>query len=309
MTRPSGRKRPDRPSYGAGMRSLTLDLGGPVHVADLGGEGRPIVLLHGIDGSHVNFLAVAPGLAAHGHVLAPDLVGFGLTPPAGRTSDLRTNLDVVVRLLATLDRPATVLGTSMGGLLAMLAAGRRPDLVERLVLVGPGQPRPRGVPLSPALALRFVGLSLPVIGDVVARRRYRQGPDATAEQALARVCAHPERVPAAVRAAYVDMARRRARMPWTPTAFRQAARSLVTELRRPRGFPDFVRRLEPSTLLVQGHEDQLVSVAATRRLAALRPDWRYEELEDVGHSPQLEVPDRLVELVGAHLPPAPAARD
>ena len=46
------------------MRQSTVDLDGPVHYADFGGTGRPIVLVHGLGGSHVSGLgsgfAIAP---------------------------------------------------------------------------------------------------------------------------------------------------------------------------------------------------------------------------------------------------------
>src|SRR5204863_477650 len=68
------------------MLSRTLDLDGPVHVADFGGAGPTMVLVHGLGGSHANWLAVGPALAAHARVLAPDLPGFGRTPLAGRSA-------------------------------------------------------------------------------------------------------------------------------------------------------------------------------------------------------------------------------
>ena len=45
------------------MRSRTIDLDGPVHYADFGGTGPTLVLVHGLGGSHVNWMAVGPALA------------------------------------------------------------------------------------------------------------------------------------------------------------------------------------------------------------------------------------------------------
>ncbi len=55
------------------------------------------------------------------------------------------------------------------------------------------------------------------------------------------------------------------------------------------------------TLLVTGDSDRLVPPAAAQALADLRPDWSFEILDHVGHVPQLEVPDRLVQLTGEWL--------
>jgi pimeloyl-ACP methyl ester carboxylesterase len=48
-------------------------------------------------------------------------------------------------------------------------------------------------------------------------------------------------------------------------------------------------------LLVHGDRDRLVPVAAARDIARRHPSWRYLELADVGHVPQLQVPERLAE--------------
>src|SRR5438876_959824 len=126
------------------MLSRTLDLDGPVHVADFGGAGPTMVLVHGLGGSHANWLAVGPALAAHARVLAPDLPGFGRTPLAGRSAHVHAGVALVDSLLDTVaDGPAILVGNSMGGLIAMMQAAACPEKVAGLVLVGPAQPRPR----------------------------------------------------------------------------------------------------------------------------------------------------------------------
>ena len=62
----------------------------------------------------------------------------------------------------------------------------------------------------------------------------------------------------------------------------------------------FVGRIESITadaLIVHGDKDRLVDVASARWLAKLRPDWQLEIFENVGHVPQLEAPDRLLDVV------------
>lgn len=284
------------------MEHRRIDLAGPVHLVDHGGAGRPILLVHGIGSSHANFHAVAEPMTAFGHVLAVDLIGYGYTPPAGRESDLRTNRDLLVRLLRDeIGEPAVVLGTSLGGLLTMLVAGAVPDLVRAQVLVGPGQPHPRGIPMNWPNALLFVALAAPGLGRLAARWMFRGDAETLARRAMERVCHDPSRIPDDLRAAYLQVARDRQQMPWTPTAFRQTARSLVRELPRTRGYEAFVGRLQPPTLLLQGARDRLVSPEASTGLAAMRPDWTFEVLAEVGHSPQMEVPELFVDRVGTWL--------
>src|SRR5437870_1731680 len=203
------------------MLSRTLDVdGGPVHLADFGGTGPTMILVHGLGGSHANWLAVGPGLAAHARVLAPDLPGFGRTPLAGRSARVRANVELLDRLLDAVDGgPAVLVGNSMGGLIAMMEAAARPEKVAALVLVGPAQPRPRGALLDPAVALTFAAYAFPGVGERFLRWRAAWlGPERLVRQTLALCCADPASVPPDVVAAHVALARERERMPWSQPA-------------------------------------------------------------------------------------------
>lgn len=100
-----------------------------------GDEGAErIVCLHGVTASGGHFRHLAEDHLSGYRVLAPDLLGHGGSPwePPWRIDD---QLDA---LLATLgEEPATWLGHSYGGRLAFELAARRPELVERLVLLDP----------------------------------------------------------------------------------------------------------------------------------------------------------------------------
>ena len=63
----------------------TADVDGPVAYREWDGPpGTTFVLLHGLGGSHLNWVEAAPGLAGLGRVLAPDLPGFGRSPRGAR---------------------------------------------------------------------------------------------------------------------------------------------------------------------------------------------------------------------------------
>ncbi len=282
------------------MRSRTVDLGGPVHFADFGGSGPTMVLVHGLGGSHLNWLAVGPALAARARVLAPDLAGFGRTPLAGRSAHVRANAQLLDRFIdAVAEGPATLIGNSMGGLLAMMEAERQPEKVTRLVLVGAAQPRPPGTRFDPVVALTFAAYAVPGLGEQFMRwRAARRGPEGLVRDTLQLVCADPGRAPAEVVAAHVALARDRMdRMPWGNQAFLEAARSIVFTLARRREVHAMIGRIAAPALLVQGTRDRLVSLAASRATAALRPDWTLAVLEGIGHVPQLEAPERFVATV------------
>ncbi len=281
------------------MERRTVDLDGPVHYADFGGNGRAIVLVHGLGGSHANWLAVAPRLAAHGRVLAIDLAGHGRTLSLGRTAEVGANRRLLGRFLEEVARePAVLVGNSMGGYISLAEAAAEPDKVAALVLVDPAIPRVPGAGFDARVIAFFAGVLLPGIGGALMRRRARRGPERTVRDTLALCCVDPSRVDAEVVAAHIALARERAGYgPVVGRDFLAAVRSLTAELVRRRRFFAMVATIRAPALIVQGERDRLVRVEAARALAAARPDWRLEVLPDVGHVPQLEVPARFLGIV------------
>jgi pimeloyl-ACP methyl ester carboxylesterase len=104
----------------------------------VGGEGPPLVLVHGLGGAAVNFTDVAPLLASRHRVLIPDLPGHGGTEPLPELVSLSGLAGHVAAVADYEDMsPAAVLGYSMGGPVALRLAVDRPDAVATLVLVAP----------------------------------------------------------------------------------------------------------------------------------------------------------------------------
>lgn len=103
---------------------------------DYGGEGPPVVLLHGLAGHAKEWVETASWLVASHRVLAPDARGHGASER--RPSDVSRAVHVadVELWLENLDLgPVLLVGQSFGGHTAFLVASRRPDLVNGLVVV------------------------------------------------------------------------------------------------------------------------------------------------------------------------------
>lgn len=81
------------------MRHKTADLDGPVHYLDFGGTGKPLLMVHGLGGSALNWMAVSPELAESYHTLALDLAGFGQTPLFNRSAAVGANADLVHKFI------------------------------------------------------------------------------------------------------------------------------------------------------------------------------------------------------------------
>lgn len=115
------------------------------HVRAWGAPDAPaLVLLHGWMDVSASFQFMVDALARDWHVLAPDWRGYGLTQRSGADAywfpDYLADLDRLLDALSP-QRPADLVAHSMGGNIAMLYAGVRPDRVRRLVnLEGFGMP-------------------------------------------------------------------------------------------------------------------------------------------------------------------------
>jgi pimeloyl-ACP methyl ester carboxylesterase len=99
-----------------------------------GGEGPPLLLVHGYGGAAWNFTEMAPLLAGR-RLLIPDLPGHCGSSPLPASSSLRAYADVLGAFCDAEGVSETdVFGHSLGGAVALRLAERRPELVRRLVL-------------------------------------------------------------------------------------------------------------------------------------------------------------------------------
>jgi pimeloyl-ACP methyl ester carboxylesterase len=274
--------------------SRTVDLDGHVHYLDFGGpdDVTPLVLVHGLGGSHANWLAVGPSLAQEARVYAPDLAGHGLTFPDHRRTDVDSNQRLLDRFLQeVVGAPVVLVGNSMGGMVSILQASRNPETVSALVLVDPAVPGPRQRPDS-RVARNFLTYSLPgFAGVALAARRRRLTPTEQVQEVLDLCCVDPARVPPELVGQLVELAERRQHVRGIDSAFLDSARSVLLHLVRRVHLQEAMRSVSVPVLLLQGDRDRLVPVAAARQAARAHPEWELHIAEGVGHVPMLEVPD------------------
>ncbi|MGH3055167.1 MAG: alpha/beta fold hydrolase, partial [Gaiellaceae bacterium] len=103
--------------------------------AAVGGDGPPLVLVHGLGGTIENWRALAPPLAARHRVLVPDLPGHGRSGTLPEARDVDALAAAVLAIADEEDvRGAVWVGHSLGGVVALRAAALRPETVRGLVL-------------------------------------------------------------------------------------------------------------------------------------------------------------------------------
>jgi len=280
-----------------------VDLGGPVHYIDFGGEGKPLVMVHGLGGNAMNWMAVGPELAKTHHAVALDLAGFGRTPLFRRSAAVGANADLVHRFIEeVIGEPVVLMGNSMGGHIAILEAADHPRWVSALVLVDPAIPGVHVRRPAPAMLGVMAALTIPGLAEIVLDRRVRMlGPERLVQETMALVVADQSRVDPALLDAHVQLTRERGNLGrQNSRAFMQATRSLGLRMADPR-FWTRVKKITAPTLVVQGDLDRLIPLAAARDLLRRRPDWTLEVIEGVGHVPMMETPDLFVRVVNQWL--------
>jgi pimeloyl-ACP methyl ester carboxylesterase len=101
----------------------------------VGGQGPPLVLLHGLGGMATNWRLVAPALATERRVILPELPGHGGSAPLRGATTLDPFAEAVLVVLeAERAVPAPWVGHSLGALVALRAATLQPEAVTGVVL-------------------------------------------------------------------------------------------------------------------------------------------------------------------------------
>lgn len=283
------------------MRHKVADVDGPVHYVDFGGTGRPLLMVHGLGGNALNWMAVGPDIARTHRALALDLAGFGQTPLYGRAATVGANVDLVHEFIQkVVGAPVLLMGNSMGGHIAVIEAAAHPESVRSMVLVDPAIPGPHVTRPEPLMLGAMAALSVPGLAQTLLDRRVRTlGAEDLVKRTLELVCADPSRVDPKVVAAHVQLTRERERLGrQNARAFVQATRSIGLRIADPR-FWTRVAAVRVPTLVIHGSRDRLIPLPAVEDLARRRPDWELRVLDGVGHVPMMETPDRFMGVLDA----------
>jgi pimeloyl-ACP methyl ester carboxylesterase len=249
-----------------------------------------MLLLHGLGGSKISWLPVLDALAHRFRVVAPDLPGHGESEKPATDYTPRFYARVVRRLMDELGADqALMVGNSMGGRVSLELAVRSPNRVRALVLLGPAVPGLRWrylLMFTRIVPTEFGGIPFPL------RDRWMQA-------LLRRMFAHPDALSAETFPVASEEFIRVYRDPAARMAFFSSLRHLVTD--RPDPFWATMRRVKQPALVVTGEEDRLVPPRLASRLAYHLPNARYQALPEVGHVPQVEAAQAVLDAIRSFL--------
>ena len=280
------------PVAGVGHRHLTVG-GVRLHIAEAG-AGSPLLLLHGWPQHWWCWRHMIPRLAAHYHVIAPDLRGWGWSDaPEDGYAKATFAADVLALMDAEgLDR-VSIVGHDWGGYTGFLLALGHPDRIERLVcldVVPPwlDRPRPRhlAIPLIGAyqalLASPVLGPLSMTSGNAFIRRFIRAGSGSAMRWRDNELDS------------YARVLRDRARAQASAACYRTFLTRELPGLLRDGYSPN---DLEVPTLLAMGEESPL------RRVLDPRPsrNLRVVRIPAAGHFLPEEAPEEVLALALAHL--------
>jgi 3-oxoadipate enol-lactonase len=244
------------------------------------GEGSPVVLLHeGIADSRM----WEPQWAEYSkrfRMVRFDMRGFGQSPPAVGTFSLGGDL---VSLLESLELgPATLIGVSLGGSVAMETTIARPDLVSRLILGAPGL---RGFEMNEETKAGWAEEEAALErGDVdeaveVNLRMWVDGPSRS-----------PDEVDADVRRRVGEMQRRAIEI-YLEAGKEGEYQPLVED------WGDRLGEISVPTLVIVGDLDRPEMLEIGKRLEAEIPNARRETIAGTAHVPSMERPEEFDRLV------------
>lgn len=263
-------------------------LGRSINVLDTGGDGPPLLFIHGWSTNWQSWLLNIPYFMGGHRCIAPDLPGFGRSEMPSEPISIQgyaRTVDALCRELGV-DR-VPVIGNSMGGFVGAELALAFPTRVERLVLVSAAGLAIEHARREPLLALaRVLAVARPHTEryeqTVAGRRRLRRF-------AMQLVVRYPERLSPALAHELIISSGKPGFVPALDALLGYSFRDRLVDIDIP-------------VLIVWGRNDMLVPVGDARRFERLiGANARAVIFEDTGHVPMVERPTRFNELVSEFL--------
>lgn len=261
----------DRTQSGLVRKSITLD-GGEHFVYLEGGQGEPLMLIHGFGANKDAFTRIAKHLTPHYRVIIPDLIGFGESSrPPKADYQPSAQVDRLHRLTAALgiQNGLHIGGNSMGGHISMTWAALHPEEVKSMWLLDPGGvwSGPQSELMKDYAATGKMPLIVTSEDDFIALTKIVMSKPPFAPEFVLRTMAH-ENIP------YQDL-------------MKVILKAIANDPIEPK-----LQGVKTPTLLVWGDEDRVLSVDSVPILQKLLPQAKVVIMKGIGHLPMMEDVDQ-----------------
>lgn len=268
----------------------TIGLHGHDVAYRVAGDGEEtLLLIHGMAGSSDTWRRVMPRLAERYRVIAPDLPGHGRSSGNAGDYSIGAFANTLRDLLIGLDTgPVTVVGQSLGGGIAMQFAYQHPELCNRLVLISSGGLGRSVNPLLRALTVPGSGYVLAAVTPWFVRDTGN-----AVRRWLGAIGVHADRFDEMWRA-FDSLG--------DPDIRRSFLRTLRGVIDLDGQAVNAVDRLYLTeaipTMVIWGTQDRIIPAGHVEIARSAMPTARIEKLEGVGHFPQVEKPEQIIQLLG-----------
>ena len=259
------------------MNEKTIEIdGNAIRYVEAGASTENLLLIHGLGASAERWEHVIPHFAKNHRVLVPDLIGFGLSdkPLVDYTTDYLS--DFITKFLKKLNIDSvSIIGSSLGGQIGAEFAYQHNSMVEKLILVSPSGVMKHSTPALDAYVMAALYPS-----------------DSSAYNAFQMMSGSKNIDKKTIRG-FVD----RMKLPNAKMAFM----STLLGLKDAEVISEKLVSIKSPTLIIWGENDHVIPVKYAESFVSEIDDCRFVKMENCGHTPYVESPDKFYKIVSDFL--------
>ena len=259
------------------MNEKTIEIdGNTIRYVEEGNSTENLLLIHGLGASAERWEHVIPQFAKNYRVLVPDLIGFGLSdkPVVDYTTDYLS--EFIRKFLKKLGIDSvSIIGSSLGGQIGAEFTYQNNSMVEKLVLISPSG---------------IMKHSTPALDAYVMAALYPS--DSSASNAF-QIMSGSKNIDKKTIKGFVQ----RMKLPNAKMAFM----STLLGLKDAEIISEKLVSIKSPTLIIWGENDPIIPIKYAQSFVSEIDDCRFVKMENCGHTPYVESPDKFYKIVSDFL--------
>jgi pimeloyl-ACP methyl ester carboxylesterase len=256
-------------------KTIKID-GNAIRYVEAGTSKENLLLIHGLGASAERWEHVIPQFAKNYRVLVPDLIGFGLSdkPLVDYTTDYLS--EFITKFLKKLNIDSvSIIGSSLGGQIGAEFAYQNNSMVKKLILVSPSGVMKHSTPALDAYVMAALYPS-----------------DSSASNAFQMMSGSKNIDKKTVRGFVERMKLPNAKMAFMSTLLGLKDAEVISEK---------LGSIKSPTLIIWGENDPVIPVKYAQSFVSEIDDCRFVKMENCGHTPYVEYPDKFYKIVSDFL--------